>query len=72
MHYTFFMHVLQSARYLMNVFPDFLLREGDILLDCLLDDKFQIAFFGPLDCDEKLIQFIVDEPVEVLDDVRMV
>ncbi len=66
------MHVLQRPSYLMNVFPDFLLREGNILLDCFLDDKFQVAFFGPLDRNEKLIQFIVDEPVEVLDDVRMV
>ena len=38
MHYTLLVHVLQGTRYLMYVFPDLLLGEGDIFLDGFLDD----------------------------------
>lgn len=66
------MHVLQSTSYLMYVFPDLLLGERDILLDCLLDDQLQVSLLSPLDRDEELIQLVINEPIQVLDDVRMV
>ena len=72
MHYTFLVHVLQRTRYLMNVFPDFFLGERDIFLDGLFDDQLQVSLLSPLDCDEKLIQLVINEPIQVLDDVRMV
>jgi hypothetical protein len=72
MHYTFLMHVLQSTSYLMYVFPDLLLGERDIFLDGLLDDQLQVSFLSPLDRDEELIQLVINEPIQVLDDVRMV
>lgn len=72
MHYTFLMHVLQSTSYLMYVFPDLLLGERDIFLDGLLDYQLQVSLLGPLDRDEELIQLVINEPIQVLDDVRMV
>ena len=72
MHYTFLVHVLQSTSYLMYVFPDLLLWECDIFLDGLLDDQLQIPLLCPLYRDEELIQLVINEPVQVLDDVRMV
>jgi hypothetical protein len=56
----------------MYVFPDLFLGERNVLFNGLLDDEFQIALLCPLDSDKELIQLVVDEPVEVLDDVRMV
>ena len=72
MHYTLLMHVLQGTRYLVYVFPDLLLGERDILLDGLLDDQLQVSLLSPLDRDEELIQLVINEPIQVLDDVRMV
>lgn len=66
------MHVLQSTSYLMYVFPDLLLGERDIFLDGLLDYQLQVSLLGPLDRDEELIQLVINEPIQVLDDVRMV
>ena len=66
------MHVLQSTSYLMYVFPDLLLGKRDIFLDGLLDDQLQVSFLSPLDRDEELIQLVINEPIQVLDDVRMV
>jgi len=56
----------------MYVLPDLFLRERDIFFDGLFNDEFQVTFFCPLDRNKKLIQLIIDEPIEVLDDVRMV
>ena len=72
MHYTFLVHVLQRTRYLVYVFPDFLLGERDIFLNGLLDDQLQVSLLSPLDRDEELIQLVINEPIQVLDDVRMV
>ena len=66
------MHVLQSTSYLMYVFPDLLLGERDIFLDGLLDDQLQVSLLSPLDRDKELIQLVINEPIQVLDDVRMV
>lgn len=63
MHYTLLVHVLQGTRYLMYVFPDLLLGEGDIFLDCFLDDQLQVSLLSPLDRDEELIQLVVNEPI---------
>jgi hypothetical protein len=72
MHYTFLVHVLQSTSYLMYVFPDLFLGERDVFLDSFLDDQLQVSLFSPLDRDEEFIQLIIYEPIQVLDDVRMV
>ena len=72
MHYTFLVHVLQRTRYLVYVFPDLLLGERDIFLDGFLDDQLQVSLLSPLDRDEELIQLVINEPIQVLDDVRMV
>ena len=56
----------------MYVFPDLLLGECDIFLDGLLDDQLQVSLLCPLDRDEELIQLVINEPIQVLDDVRMV
>ena len=72
MHYTFLVHVLQSTSYLMYVFPDLFLGERDVFLDSFLDDQLQVSLFSPLDRDEEFIQLIINEPIQVLDDVRMV
>ena len=72
MHYTFLVHVLQRTRYLVYVFPDLLLGERDIFLNGLLDDQLQVSLLSPLDRDEELIQLVINEPIQVLDDVRMV
>ena len=72
MHYTFLVHVLQSTSYLMYVFPDLFLGERDVFLDSFLDDQLQVSLLSPLDRDEEFIQLIINEPIQVLDDVRMV
>lgn len=72
MHYTFLVHVLQSTSYLMYVFPDLFLGERDVFLDSFLDDQLQVSLFSPLDRDEEFIQLVINEPIQVLDDVRMV
>ena len=72
MHYTFLVHVLQSTSYLIYVFPDLFLGERDVFLDSFLDDQLQVSLFSPLDRDEEFIQLIIYEPIQVLDDVRMV
>ena len=72
MHYTFLVHVLQSTRYLVYVFPDLLLGERDIFLNGLLDDQLQVSLLSPLDRDEELIQLVINDSIQVLDDVRMV
>ena len=72
MHDTLLMHVAEGACNLMDVLPDSLLREAHVLLDGLLDDELEVPFLGPLDRDEELVELVVDEPVEVLDDVRVV
>jgi hypothetical protein len=56
----------------VNVLPHPLLREGDVLLNGLLDDELEVALLRPLDRDEELVELVVDEPVEVLDDVWVV
>lgn len=72
MHYTFLVHVLQSTSYLMYVFPDLFLGERDVFLDSFLDNQLQVSLFSPLDRDEEFIQLVINEPIQVLDDVRMV
>ena len=72
MHYPLFMHVPQRACNLMYVLPDPLLRKAHVLLYCLFDDQLQVPLLRPLHCDKQLVQLVVDEPVQVLDDVRVV
>jgi hypothetical protein len=56
----------------MYILPDTLLWETHIFFNGFLDNQFQIPFLGPFHSDEELIQLIVDEPVEILDNVRVV
>lgn len=56
----------------MDVAPYLLLWKVDILFLCPLHDELEIALFSPLDSNEELVELVVDEPVEVLDYVRMV
>lgn len=72
MHDAFLMHVLECTCYLVNILPYFLFRKAHILLDCFFHDDLQVSFLRPLDRDKKLVQFVVDKPVEVFDDVRVV
>ena len=66
------MHVLERAGNLIDVLYDALLLKVDLVLHGLLDDELEVALLGPLDRDEKLIQFVVDEPAQVLDDVWVI
>lgn len=56
----------------MYVFPDLFLGERDVFLDSFLDNQLQVSLFSPLDRDEEFIQLVINEPIQVLDDVRMV
>jgi len=64
--------VVEGTGDLVDVLPDLLLGEADVLLDGLLDNELEVALLGPLYGDEELVQLVVDEPVEVLDDVGVV
>ena len=72
MHDSFLMHMLQCARYLMYVFDDAFLLKIDLILHGLLDDKLKVSFLCPFDCNEKFIQFIVNEPAQIFDDVCVI
>ena len=72
MHDSFLVHVLERACNLIDVLYDALLLKVDLVLHGLLDDELEVALLGPLDRDEKLIQFVVDEPAQVLDDVWVI
>jgi hypothetical protein len=71
-HDSLQVHVLEGACYLATVLPDLLFREAHILLNSFLDNEFKISLLGPLDGNEELIELVVDEPVEVAHDIRMV
>lgn len=64
--------MLQRTGYLVDVFPDLPLLKVNVLLDPLLDEQLEVALLGPLDGNEKLIELVVDEPVQVLDNVWVV
>ena len=66
------MHVLQGRSYLMYVFPASLLRKTHIFLYGFFHDEFEVPLLRPLDCDEQLIELVVDEPIQILHDIRMV
>ena len=72
MHDSLLVHVLERACNLIDVLYDALLLKVDLVLHGLLDDELEVALLGPLDRDEKLIQFVVDEPAQVLDDVWVI
>lgn len=64
--------MFQRTSYLMYVLPYLLFGKADIFLYSLLDDKFKVSFLSPLDRYEELIQLIVDEPIQVFHDIRVV
>ena len=66
------MHMLQCASYLMDVLDNALLLKVDLILHGFLDDKLKVSFLCPFDCNEKFIQFIVNEPAQILDDVWVI
>ena len=66
MHDALFVHVSQSGGNLVDVVPNLAFFEVNVLFDPLFYQQFEVALLGPLDRDEQFIQFVVDEPVEVL------
>jgi hypothetical protein len=66
------MHMLQSICNLVNVNPNLFLWKVYFVFNCPLEDQLHITLFGPLDSNEEFIQLVVDEPVQVLHDVRVV
>jgi hypothetical protein len=71
-HDPFAMHMLQRTRNLMDVAPHLFLRKADFFLLCSLHYHLKITFFGPLDGNEEFVQLIVDEPAQILHDVRVI
>ena len=72
MHDSFLVHVLESTRNLTYVFYYSLLRETYILFHGLLDNKFQVSLLCPFDGDKEFIEFVIYEPIEILDDVWVI
>ena len=72
MHDSFLVHVLESTRNLVYVFYYSLLLKTYILFHGLLDNKFQVSLFCPLDSNKEFVEFVINEPIEILDDVWVV
>lgn len=72
MHDSVLVHMLQSACNLVNVLPNAAFRKGNVFFNRSLDNQLQVAFLHILDGNEQLIKFVVDKPIEVLHNVRMV
>lgn len=64
--------MLQRSRYLTNVIPNAFFGKANVLLDGALHDLLEVPLFGPFYSDKEFVQLVVNEPVEVLDDVRMI
>ena len=71
-HNPLAMHVLQCASDLMDVSPDLFLRKADFVLRRSLHNHLEVAFLCPLDSNEQLVQLVVDEPAQILHNVRMI
>ena len=56
----------------MDVFDNSFLLKVDLILHGLFDDKLKVSFLCPFDCNEKFIQFIVNEPAQIFDDVWVI
>ena len=56
----------------MDIAPHLFLRKADFLFLCSLHYHLEVAFFGPLDGNEELVQLIVDEPAQIPHDVGMI
>lgn len=56
----------------MDVFDNSFLLKVDLILHSLLDDKLKVSFLCPFDCNEKFIQFIVNEPAQIFYDVCVI
>lgn len=54
-HDSLFVHVFESTGYLVDVVPNLALFKVNVLLYCLLNQQFEVAFLSPLDSDEKLV-----------------
>ena len=72
MHDTLAVHMLESTGYLVNVFPNLLLRKRYLVLLSSLHDELQVSLFCPLNSDEQLVQLVIYKPVQVLDYVGVV
>lgn len=57
---------------MVDIFPDLSLFEVNVFFDGFLDQKFEVALLSPLDRNKQLVEFVVNEPVQVLDDVLLV
>ena len=72
MHDPLAVHVLKCARNLVNVSPDLLFWKAHFIFLSTFHYHLEIAFFGPLDGNEQLIQLVVYEPTQILHDVRVI
>ena len=72
MHDSFLVHMLKSTRNLVYVFYYSLLLETYVLFHGFLDDKFQVSLFCPFDSNKEFVEFVINEPIEILDDVWIV
>lgn len=64
--------MLQCACDLVNVLPYPFLREANVFLDSFLNNELQVSFFSPFDRNKELIQLVINKPVEVFDNIRVV
>lgn len=62
MHNSFTVHMLKCSSNLTNKVPNLPLFELNVFFIRSFDKKLQVALLSPLDCDEKLIQFVVNKP----------
>ena len=72
MHDALFMHMLKSTSYLADIFDDSFLLEVYVFFHSFLYHKLQVTFLCPFNSNEQFVKFIIDEPVQVLNDVWMV
>lgn len=72
MHDSLAVHVLECACDLVNVSPHLLLWKADFILLSSLHNHLEVAFLGPLDGNEQLVQLVVDEPAQILHDVGVI
>ena len=70
MHDSVGLHVVQCRGDLSDVFPDFELFDGGVLVASMFYNSFEVASLRPLDSNVHLV--VLDESVQISDDVRVV
>lgn len=62
----------ESTSNLSYVIPNFSLGKGYVLLYTFFDQQLKVTFLSPLHSNKQFIQFVVDEPIQVADDVFLI